>query len=314
MAAAAAAWLLAAAAAEAGGYHAPRTRDGAPDLSGLWSNSSLTQMERPDDFKTLVIPEAEARAYDSKHLGKPPELPDDKVGAADSEWWDTGVGLAHIRGQARTSWIVSPADGQLPFTHEAQLRNKQRRDAHKAAAFANPEELSGSERCLSHDGAGPPLVNGGYDDNFQIVQNRDHIALLAEWMYDLRIIRLGGPPHPPPSVRREMGDSIGHWEGETLVVETTNFTPAEVDAPPGHADADMRVVERLTRTAPGEIFYEFLVHSPATFVQDWRGEMILRATPGPIFEFACHEGNYAMPDMLAGARQPPAPAPHPASP
>jgi len=146
------------------------------------------------------------------------------------------------------------------------------------------------------------MLNGGYDDNFMLVQTTDSVAILAEYMHDVRIVRLGDAVHPPASVRRLMGDSIGHWEGDTLVIETTNFTRAEVgdDAPPG---ADMTVIERLTRVSPSELFYEFQVHDPAEFIQPWRGEMILRATKGPIYEYACHEGNYALPSILSAGRQ-----------
>jgi len=290
-----------AASAAAGEYRAPRTASGAPDLSGLWSNNSLTQLERPDDFKSLVVSEQEARTFEQKHRGQPPEIPNDVVGGANSEWWETDTGLARIRGQARSSWIVSPADGQLPFTAQAKAANKARRERRKTD-FDNPESRDRGERCLAAEAAGPPMLNGGYDDNFMLVQTTDSVAILAEYMHDVRIVRLGDAVHPPASVRRLMGDSIGHWEGDTLVIETTNFTRAEVgdDAPPG---ADMTVIERLTRISPTELFYEFQVHDPAEFIQPWRGEMVLRATKGPIYEYACHEGNYALPSILSAGRQ-----------
>jgi hypothetical protein len=274
----------------------------APDLSGLWSNNSLTQLERPDDFKTLTVTEAEARAYEAKHLGKPPDIPEDTVGGGDSEWWETDIGLGRIRGQIRSSWIVSPADGQLPLNAQTKAANKAR-GARRKIDFDNPESRSRSERCVSTEAAGPPLLNGGYADNYQFVQTGDRLAIWAEYLSVMRIVRLEpGARHPPASVRLAAGDSIGHWEGATLVVETTNFIAPEVGsaAPPG---ADMTVIERITRISPSELHYAFWVRNPAQFTQPWQGELPLHATKGPIYEFACHEGNYALRSMLSAGRQ-----------
>lgn len=274
-----------------------------PDFSGLWSNASLTGLEREDDFKTLSVPVADAAAYEKKHRGKPPEAPpgEDDVGGVQSEWWETDVGLARIRGQIRSSWIVSPADGKQPFTQAAKAGMKARRDRRKVD-FDNPEGRTTDERCMNTDAAGPPLQNGGYNDNYQFVQTPGELAISAEYMHDVRVVRIGGAGHPPTSMRMHMGDSIGRWDGETLVIETTNFTPPEVD--PLHPDTtgDMRVVERLTRLASGEILYGFQVTDPARYTQTWVGEMVFHATPGPIYEFACHEGNYGLTNILAGAR------------
>jgi hypothetical protein len=273
-----------------------------PDLSGLWSNNSLTQLERPEDFKALVATEAEARAYEAKHLGKPPELPNDAIGGASSEWWETQIGLMRVRGQIRSSEIVSPADGQLPWTAKARASNKAR-SARQKVDFDHPESLGRGERCLATDGAGPPILNGGYNDNYVFVQTPDHLAIEAEWMHDVRIVRLApGARHPPRSVRFAMGDSIGHWEGATLVIETTNFIAAEVGADAQSGD-DQTVIERITRVSPTELHYAFQVHSPAEFTQPWQGEMSFHPLKGQIYEFACHEGNYALPGILSGARQ-----------
>jgi hypothetical protein len=275
-----------------------------PDFTGLWSNASLTGQERPDDLKALVIPEAQALAYEKKHRGKPPDVPpgEDDVGGVQSEWWETDVGLARIRGQARTSWIVSPADGQRPFKPAVKAANKANHERLKTD-FANPETRMGSEQCLADDGAGPPLDNGGYNDNYQFVQTRDRLAIWAEWMHSVRVIRLDGSGHPPSAVRLPMGDSVGRWEGQTLVVETTNFLPREVNAPDKDPAADMKVVERFTRLPSGEVLYAYAVTNPARYTQTWQAEELLRPAKGPIYEFACHEGNYALVDMLAGARR-----------
>ncbi|HEV2533352.1 hypothetical protein [Phenylobacterium sp.] len=294
---------LAAFGAQAGDYHPPRTAWGAPDLGGLWSNNSLTGLERDPAFKALAPTAAEGQAYEAKHLGKPPVFDrTSTVGGPESEWWDRDIGLARIRGQLRTSWIVSPADGQLPYTAAAKAFHQARRQSRREA-IDDPESRDLAERCMDPSSIGPPMVNGGVNDNYQFVQTRDAVAIHAEWDHDVRVIRIDpAGRHPPPTVRRWMGDSIGHWEGDTLVVETTNFTAHEIDAPRQNATDDMRVVERFTRSSAGEIFYEFSVTAPAVFLQTWRGEMVFHATRGPIYEFACHEGNYALQNMLLGAR------------
>ena len=275
------------------------------DLTGVWSNASLTSLERPDDFRSLTITEAEAQAYEKTHRGKPPEddpAYKDDVGGIQSEWWETDVGLARIRGQARTSWIVSPADGQRPFTAAAKAANKARR-ARMKTDLDGPESRTPDERCLGI-GASPPLDNGGLNDNYQIVQAGDRLAIHGEWMHDVRTVVIDpAAKHPPPGLRIMGGDSIAHWDGDTLVIETTNFTPLEVRAPDGDPKADMKVVERLTRLSPTEILYAFSVTSPARYTQTWQGEMLLHPASGPIYEYACHEGNYGLANMLAAARR-----------
>jgi hypothetical protein len=299
-------WLVATPAAAAD-YRAPKTASGAPDLNGLWSNSSLTDLERPEAFKSLAVPEKDAKAWEKDHLGKAPMDPEDTVGGHDSEWWERDVGLARIRGQVRTSWLVAPANGQLPTSKAAKAARKARHQQ-RLTNFDNPEGRSADERCTATDAAGPPITNGGYNDNYQFVQTPGELVILAEYMSVARIVRLAGkgapaPSHPPPDIRGRMGDAIGHWEGATLVIETTNFTPAEADPFNLAPGADMRVIERLTRTGPDEITYAFRVWQPAVYDQSWAGEMVFHATKGPIYEFACHEGNYAMTHMLAGARR-----------
>ncbi|RAK53223.1 hypothetical protein DJ017_01110 [Phenylobacterium soli] len=273
-----------------------------PRLDGLWTNNSLTSLERDDELKTLSPSSAEVGAYEAKHLGKAPQIPGDTVGGAESEYWETDVGLARIRGQARSSWIVSPADGKIPYTAAAKAANKARGDRYKTN-FDGPEARRASERCLTTEASGPPLQNGGYNDNYEIVQTPGAIAIYAEFNHDVRVIRMGrGLRHPPAGERRWMGDSIGHWEGRTLVVETTNFMPAEMMGAPLDPAEDMTVVERITPIAGDQLLYEFRVTDPVRFVQTWRGEMVLRRTKGPIYEYACHEGNYSMVNMLQGAR------------
>ena len=282
-------------------YRPPRAASGQPDLEGLWTNAALTRVERPDVFPTVVVPLEAAKAFESGSRGKPP-LTDD-VGQADTEWWELGGALARIDGEARSAWVVDPADGRLPYSEEGR-----RLMAAPPPGFDGPESRPPMERCLTAIGTpvGPPMLNAPYNNNYQIVQSRGEVAIVVEMNHDVRIIRLGGR-HPPPSVRTWGGDSIGRWDGETLVAETTNFHPAEsVRGAPSigrfFISPDATVVERFTRTGADEIRYEATVEDPRAYVRPWRLEMALRRTKGPMFEFACHEGNYSLPGILAGAR------------
>ena len=217
------------------------------------------------------------------------------MGQATSEWGEANeAGLARIRGEARTSWIVDPPDGHMPLTAQA----KKARQA--PASFDGPEARPAAERCLLGLGApaGPPLLNPGYNANYQIVQTRDAVVLISEMNHDARIVRLGGARHPPAGVALWMGDSVGRWERETLVVETANIRPAgRVPLSPG-----AKVTERFTRIAPDQIDYQLTVDDPTTYTRAWRGEELLRALGKPIYEAACHEGNYSLPNILAGRR------------
>jgi hypothetical protein len=274
-----------------------------PDFTGLWTTASLTNLERPEDLKTLTLTEAQAQAYEKAHRGKPPDFPpgEDIVGGATSEWWETDVGLARIRGQIRSSWLIAPADGQLPITKEAKALFKARR-ARRKAAIDNPEDREPSERCIATDGAGPPLANGGYNDNLEIVQAGDELAIHSEWMSSLRIVHIGRTQHLPPDIRLASGDSIGRWEGDVLVIDTTNFSPRDVDSPKGDTRADMHTIERLSRLSPTQLLYSFSVTNPAVFSQTWQGEMVIETTKGPLYEYACHEGNYSLGNILRAAR------------
>jgi hypothetical protein len=291
-------------------YRPPRTPWGAPDLQGLWTNLSLTGLERPAQFRALAIPDAEAQAFDRSRAGPPPNRAGDTVGGNETEWFDEAA-LARIGGQARSSWIVEPADGRLPYTPEAEARLVA---LLAAPADHHPEGTSLYDRCLMGLGgtSGPPMMNARYNANYQIVQTPDAVVIVAEMNHDARIIRLRDHRRPPPSVRLWMGDSIGRWEGDTLVVETTNLHPGQSlrSATPGagrrpnilyHSPAAI-VVERLTRVSPTQILYAFTVDDPATFSRPWRAEMPFNAARGPMYEYACHEGNYGLRGILAGAR------------
>jgi hypothetical protein len=290
--------VLAAGGARAADYRAPRTADGAPDLNGLWTNYSLTQLERPAGADRLLLTEAEAKALEQRLSRERANPQGDAIGNRTSEWW-ADASLARVEGGVRTSWITSPEDGRVPLSDEA----RRRRAAH-ANTVDNPEERPPSERCLtaSWEAMSAPILNSPYSANYQIVQTAHEVAILSEMNHDVRIIRLGGK-HPPKSVRYWMGDSIGHWEKDTLVVETTNLHPGEAFRRSYYLSPDAVVTERFTRVSPTQIRYQFSVEDPIAFSRPWTADMPFNATTQPIYEFACHEGNYGMEGILAGARQ-----------
>jgi hypothetical protein len=213
--------------------------------------------------------------------------------------------MLQIEGQVRSSIIVDPADGRLPYTPEARKRVAAYEDAIETA-LDGPEARPASERCLAgaSGSSGAPIIPIRYNTDYLIVQTPGYLAIWGETAGAPRIIRIGAESHIPKTIRPWMGDSIGHWEGRTLVVETTNFNPGEVfkASRPLVISEDAKVVERFTRIAADQILYEFTVDDPANFTRPWRGQTLFRATPGPIYEYACHEGNYSMALELSGAR------------
>jgi hypothetical protein len=289
-------------AAQAGGYRALRTAFGQPDLQGLWSNAWLTRLERPNVFGGLEATEAEAYAFER---APPPQVVDD-VGGDETEMWELGGRLARIGGRARSSVIVDPADGRLPYSESggAAARAVIRRAAQN---FDGPETRTNSEQCLLSNTAGPPMLTAPYNNNIQIVQTKDSVVLLLEWNHEARTVRLDDRRHLPAVIRPWMGDSVGWWEGDTLVVETTNF-PERQNPRRGGVDSfylspEARVLERFTRNSPTQILYQFSVEDPAIYRQVWRGEVPFASTSVKTYEFACHEGNYSLPGILAGARR-----------
>jgi len=293
---------LLASAAAAGPYRAPRTAAGAPDLQGVWTNLSLTRYLRPPEATALELDDQAAAALEAKLAAKA-KTTVDEVGGRDSEWWD-GAHLGRIDGKVRTSWITSPADGQAPLNAEGERR----RDADRASATAgldNPESLRPTDRCVIPTWAavGPPMLNAPYSAYYEIVQTPDHVAILAEMNSELRIIRLGGA-RGGVAAAGWTGESIGRWEGDTLVVETTGFHPRESRRlAPFFLSPTGKVTERFTRVSPTEIRYAFTVEDPTVLKEVVRGEMPFLASQARIYESACHEGNYSVPGILAGARK-----------
>ncbi|MFN9926513.1 MAG: hypothetical protein ACK53I_06205 [Phenylobacterium sp.] len=301
-------------------YKAPRNAFGQPDLSGTWTNASLTQLERPPNLKDLVITEAQAalmergiaamREADARPLdpNAPPPPSANDPGGYNAFWIDPGSKVGMIRGERRSSWITEPANGRLPYSAEGR-RQFMSWVTRITTNYDDPEARQLAERCLLGFGstAGPPMMNVLYNNHYQIQQNRDHVVILVEMNHDARVIRLDDPKRLAPHIRPWMGSSVGRWDGDTLVVETTNFNPGE-SLRPGipttfFVSKDARVTERFTRISETQILYEFQVDDPTIYTQPWRGEMPFNVSKGPVYEYACHEGNYALPGILAGARQ-----------
>ncbi len=297
----------------------PRMPDGRPDLQGMWTNNTITPLERPEELgeqRAYTAEEAavrEGRTLDRIAERAAPSDPnrevlsardDNRPGGYNNFWIDSGTMVATVRGEKRTSLIIDPPNGRIPPRTEtwqawSDARAERRREGH---GFDHPELRPLGERCLLAFGSssGPPMLPVLYNNHYQIVQNADYVMILVEMVHDVRIIPLDGRPHPPPHIRKWMGDSVGHWEGDTLVVDTTNFHPEQDRyGPPDN----LHVVERFTRIDEGTILYEFTIDDPTMFAETWGGEIPVSLTDEPLYEYACHEGNYALPGILAGARQ-----------
>jgi len=301
-------------AAKAKSSSIPRTPDGHPDLQGFWTNATITPVERPAAWAAKpTISDGEAKDYEAKQLK---EL-NDQDGQSDGPliaaalssgtggynvlFIDRGSELARVDGQKRTSLIVDPPDGKAPPT---TADAKKRMGAFIASNFNydNVKTRPLSERCIVGFGwtAGPPMSpDYFYNNNYQIVQTPDTIMILVEMIHDVRTIRMNAK-HDPAAVKKWFGDSVGHWEGDTLVVDTTNF---RVDNAYRGASESLHVVERFQRVDASTILYRATVEDPNTWTRPFTLEYPFNATPGPIYEYACHEGNYAMEDILGGARR-----------
>jgi hypothetical protein len=309
---------------EAAEYRAPRTSFGQPDLQGVWTNSTLTPVERPSSLgNKLVLTEQEARAMEvsmAKRLAAAdaPSDPGTQLKAGGDPggynlfWMDPGTKIAYVDGQFRSSLTIEPLNGRLPpFTPLGAKLSAEINNAASERAFEGPEGRPLGERCLAAFGnsSGPPMLPVVYNSNYQIVQSPKHVLIMVEMPHDARIIHLDST-RPPQAIRPWLGHSVGRWEGDTLVVETTQFNPQQYLQIGGGANyrraptsSQLKVIERFTRTGATSIRYEFKLEDPEIFVAPWRGEIPLHQMPTPIYEYACHEGNYALPGILAGARE-----------
>lgn len=278
-----------------------RAADGHPDLQGVWSNATLTPLERPPEFAGKpFLTEQEVSLYEKQMMERNNADGSDKAGtfiAYNDAWYERGSKVVKTR---RTSLIVDPPDGRIPpLTPEAQKRAADRAEARRLHPADGPEDRSLTERCILTVTTGPPMLPGPYNNNYQIVQTPEAVLILTEMIHDPRIIYLDGRPHLPPTIQQWKGDSIGHWEGDTLVVDTTNFTDQTNFR--GSRET-LHLVERFTRTDADTLLYEFTVDDPASFTRPWRAAITSTKIQGPILEYACNEGNYGMRGLLSAAR------------
>jgi hypothetical protein len=284
----------------------PRTPDGHPDLQGNWSFATITPLERPANLADKAfLTEQEARALESQAAARGNQDESRQRGtvadvnrAYNDAWYDSGT---KVVGTRQTSIVVDPPNGRIPpLTPDGQARLAARAAARRGrGALDDPEARPLGERCLLGFNAGPPLTPSAYNNNIQIVQTPDNVMIMTEMVHDARIVPLDGRPHLAPGLRKWYGDPRGHWEGETLVVETTNFSEKNLYR---GASENLKLIERFTRTDAATLTYEYTVDDAATWTRTWTGRIPLTRLDADIYEYACHEGNRGMEGMLKGAR------------
>ena len=296
----------------------PRGSNGRPDLQGVWNFASATPLQRPQRladkafFTQEEAAELAARAASRRPWDAPP--PDGSVGAYNQFWWDRGLPVA----DRRTSLIVDPADGRVPSLTPQTIRQVGSTERHVPGRLPvryriggtgadGPEERGLAARCLMGYNAGPPMLPGGYNNNMQMFQTPDHVVILNEMVHDARVIPLDNSPHLSNDVRQWHGDSRGRWDGDTLVVETRNFSEKTASFDPSALQAlgtgtTLRLTERFTRLSEDTLLYEYTVDDPTTFTQPFTVALPMRQSQGLVYEYACHEGNYGMVNALSGAR------------
>ena len=273
-----------------------RTPWGDPSFNGIWTNSTTTPMQRPDDLagKEFYSPEEAAEINREQAAGAP---------TSDTFFRDM-VGIVPT---LRTSLVIDPPDGKVPaLTPEAQQLFDELKAYAEMHPFDGPENLDNTTRCIHFGGAGPPIIPEPYNNKYHIFQTRDYVAILAEMNHTVRVVPLTEREALPGHIRQWVGDSQGRWEGETLVVETTNLDTNRMSRYGVFldtvADENLRITERFTRTGADTIMYQATMENPGIFVAPWTMEAPFRTDPGPLVEFACHEGNYGMTNILSGAR------------
>ncbi len=301
------------AAASAKSSAVPRTADGQPDLQGIWDFRTVTPMERPAEFgDKQVLTEQEAAEFERKAVeSRNADTNRDKKqravvnGTAETGdvalayndfWWDRGT---KVIGTRRTSLIVDPPDGRIPLLTPEGKKRMEAQDVARERPAWGPEDRSVGERCILGFNSGPPMAPGGYNQNVQIFQIPGSVVLLNEMVHNARVVPTDGRPHLSSSVRQWVGDSRGRWEGNTLVVDTTNFyntTSFRGSSP------NLHLTERFTRVDADTLLYEFTANDPTTWTRPWTVQIPMTKTDGPIYEYACHEGNYGMEGLLKGAR------------
>ena len=282
----------------------PRTADGQPDLQGYWTNNTYAPLERPKNVTKEFYTKEEAAELEKRAATEETEQTTPGT-VADVHYDFTQFGLDRNQSphasNLRTSLIVDPPDGTLPpLSAEGQKRAAERAEqARRVGRWDSAQSNELDDRCIIFAGAGPPMLPQSYNSNYQILQAPGYVMILFEMAHDVRVIPLDGRPHVPPSIRQWMGDSRGHWEGDTLVVETTNFSGKN---PLRGSSENMRVTERFTRVDADMIRYQFTINDESTWTRPWSAELPMRRTVGPLFEHACHEGNRGLYNTLVGAR------------
>ena len=299
------------AAAQGRAWTPPRTPDGKPDIQGTFTFSTITPLQRPaglEGKETLTAEEAAAfEASENKRQNR--DLFDPEKGAPSAGyapraqggvlsynefWYERGSQLTEDK---RTSLIVDPPDGRIPFTESARQKNAERAQKSNSGFADSYTDRSLADRCIMGFNSGPPMISGAYNNNLQILQTPGYVVIVNEMVHNTRIIPTDGRPHG--KIRLWAGDSRGRWEGTTLVVETTNFLR---ETSLNGSTADTQLVERFTRVAPDTIKYEFTVQDPTSYTRPWSVMMPLQRTDGLLYEYACHEGNYGLHGIMAGAR------------
>ena len=287
------------------GQESVRTSWGAPDLQGVWDFRSITPLERPEDLADQAFLSAEEAAnLEQEAVDRNERLLNEEaqrteaggnVGAYNNFWMDRGTNTVDTR---RTSLIIEPSNGRYPALTPAGQRRAAEGSARRGRADSFTD-FSAGVRCILGFNAGPPFTPSAYNNNMQLFQTPDTVVIMTEMVNTSRVISLDGRPHLDTDVLQWSGDSRGRWEGDTLVVETRNFDPKRRWRNSSH---QMRLVERFTRVDADTLEYEFTITDPDTWVSAWTASVPLRLNPDPVFEYACHEGNYSMPVMLGGAR------------
>jgi hypothetical protein len=305
------------------GYKVPMTSFGQPDLQGNWTNKTVTPLERPRGLAAVLTPaqvdsiengqvlaaQAQAQNVDADGLptgGDNPVCIDAGTTCYDQAYRDPGSKVVVVNGEAHSSIVTDPADGRAPpLTPQAQEYLRKQRELNRQFGPAdNPENRPLSERCIISFGssAGPPMLpNYWYNNNYTIVQNAHYVMIMTEMEHDARIIHLGEPKPLPEDVKPYFGDSWGHWEGNTLVVETTNINPEQTFHGLPLSDQG-KIIERLTRVSDDTILYQFTIDDPTMYTQSWSGELPFKKLDDLIYEYACQEGNYSLEGVLRGAR------------
>lgn len=303
-------------------YEPPRMADGKPSLQGTWSNASITRLQRNSNHSKLIIDDNELQKLTDAHPQVVRQKTDDHLdpddGLLDGKdlargrgynafWIDPGKEYGLVKGTRRSSWITDPANGRIPFKQRdrrAASPAEESSEGDERAIAAGPEARSLGERCIIGFGGtgGPPMLNTLYNNTYQIVQTSDYIMILVEMVHDARIIPIKDKKPLDSSIPRWLGNSIAWWDGDTLVVETTNWHPEQAKRGPVNISQNGKVTERFSRYSDEQIFYAFTVEDPEYYLQPWKGELSFNAIDEHVYEYSCHEGNLGLEGILQGAR------------